>query len=168
MKELMPFRHVLPTHQGRAAEAILFSPAGRARPQSTFEHIHFDTTRGNIESTGATAHDLVIDEGTRSAERCTPSRAIWIWSVWRALCRNTAQPFPASCSTVTNNARRRAARQSREYSRRGCASRTAIGALHHRRLPLRRKRLFHQMREAGQGDRTVKDIVRDMFAELTE
>ncbi len=70
VRELMPFRHIIPTHQGRAAEAILFhllGGAGRKGPSNT----HFDTTRGNIEATGAEAHDLVIPEG-RSPEALHP------------------------------------------------------------------------------------------------
>jgi tryptophanase len=60
--EIMPFKHVIPTHQGRAAEKILFSVIGgegKYIPNNT----HFDTTRANIEFTGAIAVDLVIDEG---------------------------------------------------------------------------------------------------------
>ena len=65
VKNLMPFKHIIPTHQGRAAEAILFSligGPGRKIPSNT----HFDTTRGNIESTGAKAVDLLIAEGKKS------------------------------------------------------------------------------------------------------
>ena len=54
--ELWPFRHVIPTHQGRAAEKILFSViAGpdKVVPSNT----HFDTTRANVEFTGAEAVD---------------------------------------------------------------------------------------------------------------
>jgi len=60
--DIMPFKHVIPTHQGRAAEKILFSVisgTNKKIPNNT----HFDTTRANVEFTGAEAVDLVIAEG---------------------------------------------------------------------------------------------------------
>ena len=60
--DIMPFKNVIPTHQGRAAEKILFAVIGgegKKIPNNT----HFDTTRANIEYTGAEAFDLVIEEG---------------------------------------------------------------------------------------------------------
>src|SRR5881628_3972423 len=62
VRELFPFRHVIPTHQGRAAERILFSVIG-GRGKVIPNNTHFDTTRANVEATGAEAVDLVIPEG---------------------------------------------------------------------------------------------------------
>ena len=70
VQELFGFSHVIPTHQGRAAERILFSTVcrpGDVVPNNT----HFDTTRANIEATGAQAVDLPVPEGLR-ARRATP------------------------------------------------------------------------------------------------
>jgi tryptophanase len=60
--DIMPFIHVIPTHQGRAAEKILFSVIG-GKDKRIPNNTHFDTTRANIEYTGAEAVDLVIEEG---------------------------------------------------------------------------------------------------------
>jgi tryptophanase len=65
---LFPFAHVLPTHQGRAAEKILFTAVGGPGlivPNNT----RFDTTRANIEFTGASAVDLQVAEGLQPAAR---------------------------------------------------------------------------------------------------
>ena len=62
VSEIMPFKHIIPTHQGRAAEKILFSVIG-GESKKIPNNTHFDTTRANIEFTGAIAVDLVIEEG---------------------------------------------------------------------------------------------------------
>src|ERR1022692_3072042 len=66
IQEIFGYKHVIPTHQGRAAERILFSVAckkGDVVPNNT----HFDTTRANVEFVGAEAVDLVIAEGHQPA-----------------------------------------------------------------------------------------------------
>jgi len=69
VERLTGMRHILPTHQGRASERILvevmIGPAGAGRGKVVPNNAHFDTTRANIEHSGAEAIDLLTDEGAR-------------------------------------------------------------------------------------------------------
>ena len=67
IKDIFGFEHIMPTHQGRAAERILFSTVckpGDVVPNNT----HFDTTRANVEATGARAVDLPVAVGLNPSE----------------------------------------------------------------------------------------------------
>ncbi|KRT63717.1 MAG: tryptophanase, tryptophanase [Chloroflexi bacterium CSP1-4] len=102
VQHLFPFRHVIPTHQGRAAEKILFSVIagpGKAIPNNT----HFDTTRANVEFTGAEAVDLVIAEG-REPATIHPFKGNMDLDALDAFIRERgAASVPAVFVTVTNN-----------------------------------------------------------------
>ena len=102
VQNLFPFKHVIPTHQGRAAEKILFSVVGgpgRAIPSNT----HFDTTRANVEFTGAEAVDLVIEEG-RHPSVIHPFKGNMDLDALDAFIRvRGADAVPLVMVTVTNN-----------------------------------------------------------------
>jgi tryptophanase len=101
VQELFPFRHVIPTHQGRAAERILFSAIGgpgKVVPNNT----HFDTTRANVEFTGAEAVDLVIPEG-REPQTIHPFKGNMDLAALEALLAGRAADVPVVFVTITNN-----------------------------------------------------------------
>jgi tryptophanase len=162
VKELMPFKHVIPTHQGRAAEAILFSivgGAGRKIPSNT----HFDTTRGNIEATGAEAIDLLIEEGKNPSSLHPFKGNMDVGKLTTFLAAN-ADSVPCVMITVTNNAG-----GGQPVSLENIK---AVGEIAHRYgkpffidgCRFAENAWFIKTREAGQSTRSIPDIVRDMFA----
>src|SRR5438046_806957 len=102
VRELTGFRHIIPTHQGRAAEHILFHVVGGAG-KTVPNNNHFDTTRANIEYSGATALDLVIDEGREPSSQHPFKGNLDIAKLEAAIARVGAANIPVGMLTVTNN-----------------------------------------------------------------
>jgi tryptophanase len=160
VRNLFPFEHVIPTHQGRAAEKILFSVIGgpgKAIPNNT----HFDTTRANIEFTGAEAVDLVIPEA-RNPASLHPFKGNMDLDALDAFLTGRAGDVPAVFVTITNNSG-----GGQPVSLENLRGVRALCDRH--RVPLfldacrfAENAWFIREREPGQGDRDVADIVREM------
>jgi len=100
--ELTGFKHMLPTHQGRAAERILFTvlcKPGHTVPSNT----HFDTTRANIEFTGAKALDIPIPEAADTQRRMDFKGNMDVAALEALIAREGADRVPLVMLTVTNN-----------------------------------------------------------------
>ncbi len=102
IKNLMPFKHVIPTHQGRAAEKILFSVIG-GKGKYILNNTHFDTTRANIEFTGAQAIDLVIEEGKNPSLEHPFKGNMDIIKLEKFIQEKGKENIPACFITITNN-----------------------------------------------------------------
>lgn len=162
LTELTGFEHVLPTHQGRASERILFELVGG--PDMVIpNNNHFDTTRANIIRSGARAVDLVIEAARYPSVR-HPFKGNMDIGRLRALIKGEgAETIPIVMVTVTNNS--------------GGGQPVSLANLKEVRsvcdefgIPFfldacrfAENAHFIKMREEGQGDRTIKEIVREMF-----
>jgi tryptophanase len=162
VQELFPFRHVIPTHQGRAAEKILFAVLGgpgKVVPNNT----HFDTTRANVEFTSAEAVDLVIPEGREPAV-LHPFKGNMDLGALERLLAEHAGNVPVVMVTLTNN--------SGGGQPVSLENLRGVRALCERfGVPLfldacrfAENAWFIREREPGQAGRNVKEIVREMAA----
>jgi tryptophanase len=160
VRELFPFRHVIPTHQGRAAEKILFSVIagpGKAIPNNT----HFDTTRANVEFTGAEAVDLVIPEAHDHSSP-HPFKGNMDLGALDAFLTARAGGVPAVFVTITNNSG-----GGQPVSLENLRGVRALCDRHGVPLFLDACRFaenawFIREREPGQAGRTVAEIVREV------
>jgi tryptophanase len=165
VQALFPFEHVIPTHQGRAAEKILFTVTGG--PGKFFpNNTHFDTTRANVEATGAVAVDLVIAEGRDPASRHPFKGNMDVEALRSFINEHGVEKIPLVMLTVTNN--------SGGGQPVSLANIAAVSAVCKEfGLPLfmdscrfAENAWFIREREEGQGDRDVVDIVKEMFSHV--
>jgi len=161
VRELTGFAHIIPTHQGRAAERILFhsvlSP-GQVVPNNN----HFDTTRANIEVERCEARDLVIPEG-RVPALVHPFKGNVDLGALEATLRDDGDRVPLVMVTVTNNSG-----GGQPVSLENLRGVRALCDKYGKPLFLDACRFaenayFIKLREAGQQDRTPKAIAQEMF-----
>ncbi len=163
VKDLTGFRHLIPTHQGRAAEKILFNIVGgqgKIVPNNT----HFDTTRANVEISGAEAVDLPVPEGLNPTLLADFKGNMDLDALESLLQSEGPKRIPLVMLTVTNNANagqpvsmdniRKTAERCRAH---GIpffldACRFAENAY------------FIKIRESGYEKKSIKKIAREMFS----
>jgi tryptophanase len=159
VQALFPFKHVIPTHQGRAAEKILFSTI--CRPGMVVpNNAHFDTTRANVEFTGAEAVDLAPPHDP--AERLPFKGDMDVAALERLIEERGAAAIPAVFMTITDNTG-----GGQPVSMANLRAVRAVCERH--RLPLfldacrfAENAWFVRQREDGYADVPIDDIVREM------
>jgi tryptophanase len=162
VQDLTGFRHVIPTHQGRAAERILFHSvleAGQVVPNNN----HFDTTRANVETEGAEARDLVIPEG-RVPSREHPFKGNIDLGALERVLETDGDRIPLVMVTVTNNTG-----GGQPVSLENLRGVRALCDRFEKPFFLDACRFaensyFIKKREAGQGQRSPREIAREMFS----
>jgi tryptophanase len=157
------YKHVVPTHQGRAAERILFSVMCK-RGDVVPNNSHFDTTRANIEFQGAEAVDLLIPEGHDPACRHPFKGNMDIGALEQLLARVGRERIPLAMLTITNNTG-----GGQPVSMENAHAVAALCRRHG--VPLyfdacrfAENAYFIKLREPGYSGKTPKEIAREMFA----
>jgi tryptophanase len=163
VRSITGFKHILPTHQGRSAEHLLFSTLikpGDMIPSNT----HFDTTRANIEFQGGEAADLVIEEGKNPAADHPFKGNIDTDRLEDFIKKHGREKIPFGMLTITNNSG-----GGQPVSLENIKKTSDI--LHSHGIPLildacryAENSYFIKHREKGQTDRSVREIAREVFS----
>ncbi len=162
VQDIFGYRHVIPTHQGRAAERILFGvmcKKGDVVPNNT----HFDTTRANVEFVGAEAIDLPCIEGKQPSARHPFKGNMDVPALEALIERVGRERVPLVMLTVTNNSG-----GGQPVSMENIRHVSAVCRKH--RIPLyfdacrfAENAYFIKLREQGYESKTPKQIAQEMF-----
>jgi tyrosine phenol-lyase len=162
VRELTGFKHIIPTHQGRAAERILFSVLG-GPGKYVPNNSHFDTTRANVEFSGAEAVDLPTSQGIDPDCIADFKGNMDTDALEKFIERVGSKNIPLCVITVTNNSQ-----GGQPVSMENIRETQRICRQHNIPLFLDACRFaenayFIKLREPGYANRSVKSIVQEMF-----
>jgi tryptophanase len=162
VREITGFRQIIPTHQGRAAERILFTCLG-VENRVVVSNTHFDTTRANVEFLGGQAIDIPIREALVPAEEHPFKGNIDLEALEKVL-NDPSNDVACVIHTITNNsgggqpaslANIRAASE----QCRSCGIPFYLDACR-----FAENAYFIKLRESGQSERSAESIAREMFS----
>jgi tyrosine phenol-lyase len=163
VKELTGFKHVIPTHQGRAAEKILFTVLG-GKGKTIPNNTHFDTTRANIEFSGAAAVDLPVPSALKTDKYSAFKGDIDIDGLEKLIKKVGQDNIPICMLTLTNNSV-----GGQPVSMRNIRETKSL--LQKYGIPLfldacrfAENAYFIKIRESGYKDKSVEEIAREMFS----
>ncbi len=163
IQDIFGYRHVIPAHQGRAAERILFGVTCK-KGDVVSNNTHFDTTRANVEFVGAEAVDLVIPEGQEPANKQPFKGNMDVPALQRLIARVGRESIPLVMLTVTNNSG-----GGQPVSMENVRQVSAVCREH--RVPLyfdacrfAENSYFIKLREKGYDAKAPKQIAQEMFS----
>jgi tyrosine phenol-lyase len=162
IQEIVGYKHVIPTHQGRAAERILFGVVckkGDVVPNNT----HFDTTRANVEFVGAEAIDLVIPEGRQPALRHPFKGNMDVAALKTLIQRVGRERIPLVMLTVTNNSGGGQPVSMENVRQVSDVCKEHGIPLYFDACRFAENAWFIKLREEGYADKTPKEIAQEMF-----
>ena len=163
IKNILGFDYFLPTHQGRAAENVLYSTIikeGDVLPGNS----HFDTTKGHIEFRKAQALDCTIDEAGNTQLELPFKGNVDIGKLENALAKYSKERIPAVVLTITNNTA-----GGQPVSMQNIKEVSALCNKYDVPLQMDSARFaenayFIKKRERGYADKEIKEIVKEMFS----
>jgi tyrosine phenol-lyase len=163
VQDIFGFRHVIPTHQGRAAERILFGVTckkGDVVPNNT----HFDTTRANVEFVGVEAVDLLIAEGREPQNKYPFKGNMDIGALEAVIDRRGRDHVPLVMLTVTNNSGGGQPVSMENIRQVSAVCRKHTIPLYFDACRFAENSYFIKLREQGYESKTPKQIAQEMFS----
>jgi tyrosine phenol-lyase len=163
VQTLMGFKHIIPTHQGRAAEKILFTIIG-GKGKFILNNTHFDTTRANVEYSGAEAVDFLTEIGKHPETIADFKGNIDLAALEAFIQKTGAEHIPLCMITITNNS--------------GGGQPVSMENIRQTRTMLKKYNIpffidacrfaenayFIKLREKGYADKSVREIVQELFS----
>ncbi|HKV06886.1 MAG TPA: tryptophanase, partial [Thermoanaerobaculia bacterium] len=162
VRELTGFRHIVPTHQGRAAERILFSCLGVAG-KMVVNNTHFDTTRANVEALGGRAVDIPVPEARIPSDESPFKGNIDLARLEQLLVEHRDEIACVMITVTNNSGGGQPASMANLRATSGLCRQMGV-PFYLDACRFAENAWFIKLREPGYEDRSVESIAREMFS----